>query len=366
MIHGQEIKANHEKWMNRSLSLAIQGLNGASPNPYVGCVLVKNNRLISKGAHLRFGGPHAEVNALRAAGPKARGSKLYVNLEPCSHWGKTPPCADLIIRSGVSQVIVGMVDPNPLVRGKGIAALRRAGIRVLTRIRSKEAMDLNRSFIKYITQKQPYVYLKTACSLDGKIGSVSGQSKWITSAESRAYSHGLRSQMDAVLIGANTLRKDRPSLTSHGQGRNPVRVILTASGQIPSPAAPPDQGSVTWVIHSNPSFKLKTTPGAEWFYLPGNSKGIPFARILDFLGNRGISRLLIEGGGTTSAAALESNCVDEIIFFYAPILIGGKGAKSVFDGNGFKDLLQAPKVQDLKIKKIGPDLILNGRIRSQG
>lgn len=327
-----------DKWILRTLRLAKRGIPWVSPNPYVGCVIAKGARVLSQGAHLKFGGPHAEISALRAAGRKAKGATLYVNLEPCSHWGKTGPCVDAIIGAGIKRVVAAMGDPNPLVRGKGFKALIRAGIKVDNGIRKDEARDLNRSFVKFITRQKPYVFLKSALSLDGKIATSAGESKWITSPESRAFAHRIRSQMDAVLVGAETVRRDDPSLTSHGSGRDPLRVILTRTGRIKKTSKIFSKGPAPLVLKGNVSQVLKK------------------------LAEGGVSRLLVEGGGETAAEFLESGNVDEAFFFIAPILIGGRDAKTGFEGRGFRAVKDALKLKDVTTRKIGPDILIHGRL----
>lgn len=317
-----------KKWINRALRLAQRGFYGASPNPYVGCVIVKNGRNVAEGAHLEFGGPHAEVQALKRAGAKARGATLYCNLEPCRHWGKTPPCTEAIIRAGIKKVVASMADPNPLVRGKGFKDLKRAGIMVETGACEKEAGDLNRSFIKFTRENKPYVFVKAAVSLDGKTSTRTGDSKWISSRESRDYAHRVRAQMDGILVGAETVRRDNPSLTSHGKGRNPVRIVLTRSGRLPLKA------------------KIFNGRAPAWVF-----KRQPLGKMLRTLAQKGISRLLVEGGGKTAAEFIRAGEADEFLFFVAPIWIGG--------ASKVKDALTARK---LTARKIGPDILIRGRV----
>lgn len=319
---------SNESWILRALELAKRGFGAASPNPYVGCVIVKNGRLIAEGAHLEFGGPHAEVQALKRAGAKARGATLYCNLEPCRHWGKTPPCTEAVIRSGIKKVVASMADPNPLVRGKGFKDLKRAGISVETGTCEKEARDLNRSFIKFTRENKPYVFVKVAVSLDGKTATRTGDSKWISSPESRDYAHRVRAQMDGILVGAQTVRRDNPSLTSHGKGRNPVRIVLTRSGKVPKKAMIFDRRAPTWVF-----------------------KGQKLGKVLRTLAQKGISRLLVEGGGKTAAEFIRAGEADEFLIFVAPKWIGG--------ASKVKDALKA---RELSARKIGPDILIRGRV----
>lgn len=351
-----------EKWMSRALLLAEKGRFGASPNPMVGCVVVSNGRAVGEGWHARFGGPHAEIEALRRAGSRAKGATLYLNLEPCSHWGKTPPCADAVIRAGVREVVAAMRDPNFLVAGKGFAKLRKAGVKVRIGTMRREAERLNRAFLKFIRRKRPYVVLKSAMSLDGKIATASGDSRWISSEASRRCARKLRSEMDAVLVGGETVRRDDPSLTSHGLGRDPVRVVLTASGRLPARAKIFDGKARTWVVHGRKNLRGK--PGADWFFVRPRGGRLPFGEVVSLLGARGISKLLIEGGGETAASALGSGEADEVLFFVAPVLIGGKDAPTPIEGKGVRKVADAWKLRDLSVERIGPDLLVRGFVEN--
>ncbi len=365
--------------MDRALRLAAKGASGASPNPYVGCVIVKNGRVLAEGYHARFGGPHAEAAALsrlrNSSTSRFRGTTLYVNLEPCSHWGKTGPCADAIIRSGVREVVAAMGDPNPLVRGKGFAKLRAAGIKVRTGVREAEARELNRPFIHFITRKKPYVFLKAAVSLDGRTATRTLDSKWITSPEARRFSHKLRTEMDAVLVGAETVRRDNPSLTSHGLGRNPVRIVVSASGRLPKNGKIFSKDTQTWIFNGNRRPKSADEDrresgnsangnggnGVRWIYINPRNGKIDFNTVLSELGKRGISRLLIEGGAKTLGWALDSKQVDECLFFVAPLLIGGAKARPATEGEGFAKLKDALHFFSIETKKIGPDILIRAK-----
>ncbi|OGR52418.1 MAG: riboflavin biosynthesis protein RibD [Elusimicrobia bacterium RIFCSPLOWO2_02_FULL_39_32] len=355
-----------EKWIQLTFDLAKKGISGASPNPLVGCVIVKNNRVVGQGTHANFGGPHAEIVALKKSGENAKGGALYTNLEPCCHWGKTPPCTRAIIQAGIRKVISSLPDPNPLVRNKGFKELKLAGIQVETGLFQPEAKDLNRYFIKYMTQKKPYVILKSAMSLDGKIATSLKNSQWISSKASRNFSHTLRTEMDGILVGANTVRQDNPSLTSHGKGRNPVRMVLTKTGELPKDLKIFNSSAPTWIFHSSPSLakrKKIVEKNIEWIYLKSQNGNITFHEFLKECAKREISKLLIEGGGITSTIALEENEVDEILFFIAPILIGGKDAITVFDGKGFQRIKESLRLKKMETKKIGCDLMISARIK---
>ncbi|MBI4055641.1 MAG: bifunctional diaminohydroxyphosphoribosylaminopyrimidine deaminase/5-amino-6-(5-phosphoribosylamino)uracil reductase RibD [Elusimicrobia bacterium] len=244
------------EYLRRAMRLARKGVGKVSPNPLVGCVLVKGGRIVGEGYHPYFGGPHAEIGALEKAGPKAREAALYVNLEPCNCWGKTGPCTAAILQAGISRVVASMADPDPRVSGKGFQVLRQAGIQVRSGLLEAEARDLNRPYLIWTTQKRPYVILKSAATLDGKIAARNGKSRWISSKASRNYVHRLRSQVDAILVGTRTVLQDDPELTSHGQGKNPVRIILDAGGVL-TPQQKVFNGSAqTLLMTSGKNFNL--------------------------------------------------------------------------------------------------------------
>jgi len=362
-----------KKYIQLCLELAKKGVGKVSPNPLVGCVIVKNNRIVGQGYHEYFGGPHAEIEALRNAGPKTKGATLYINLEPCCHWGKTPPCTDAIIDAGIKQVVVSMKDPNPLVNGKGIKQLKVKGVKCKVGILEEEAKELNRAYIKFVTKKMPYVILKTAMSLDGKIATRRGESKWITSTEAREYVHSLRSQVDAVLVGINTVLKDNPTLTTHSKGHNPLRIILDPYLSIPRNAEVLDDQAETLLVISETitqseqnrkKIKILENSGIKILASPEEDGKFDFREIMRQLADMNITSVLIEGGGGTNAYALEAGIVDEIMFFIAPKIIGGKNAPTPVEGEGIKTLSEALRIKDLSIEKIGEDFLLKGKILS--
>ena len=362
------MKATNEeqKWMGRAIRLAQKGIAGASPNPLVGCVIIKDGKILGEGYHEFFGGPHAEVNALKDAGKKSKNATLYVNLEPCCHWGKTPPCTDAIIKAGISKVVAAMPDPNPLVAGKGFKKLISAGITVNVGALKNEAKDLNRSFLKFASRKVPFVSLKSAMSIDGKIATCSGESKWITSEVSRKFSRRLRSEADAILVGAQTVRRDDPELTSHGSGRDPIRVVISGSGKLPAKSKIFSRAAETWLILGNPGKDkdddIQAGSGVRRIYLRSKNGRMDFKDILRKLGSRGISRLLIEGGGETAANALGSGEVDEIYFFIAPVILGGRDAKTPVEGAGVKNIADAFRLKNVNVHRLGEDILVHARI----
>ena len=317
--------------MLECLSLAARGAGHVSPNPLVGCVVVKRGRVIGRGFHRKFGGPHAEVNAIRSVHESVRGATLYVNLEPCHVYGKTPPCTDLIIKSGIAHVVVGMKDPNPLIYGRGIRKLRRAGIRVTVGILERECRTINEFFSRFVTTGLPFVTLKIAQSLDGKIGG--SKRGWITGRTSRKLVHMLRSRYDAVLVGAGTVVKDNPRLTvRHIRGRNPVRIVLDGKFRVSERSAVfrKSAGARTILIsdamyvrrHAGKSSRLRRK-GVEILELKGRGNGrIPLRTVLKEVGSRGIASILVEGGASIFSAFLREDLCDKLLVFVAPKIIG--------------------------------------------
>lgn len=352
---------NEERFMRRALSLARRGRGKVSPNPMVGCVLVKGGRVVGEGWHARFGGPHAEPRALKAAGKRARGATAYVTLEPCCYHGKTPPCTAALTQAGVRRVVAGARDPNPRVSGRGLAALRRAGIRTQLGLLAKEAAALYRPFSVFIRQRRPYVILKAAASLDGRIETASGQSKWITSPEARALSRRMRSEVDAILVGVETVKADDPRLTASG-GRNPVRIILDSKLRAPRNARVfrgPGRAIVATAVSFNGRRPL---PRVDHLRIPRRKGGLDLGFLLRRLAAQGIGTLLIEGGSAVHTSFLEADLVDELRLFMAPRLIGGAGARSFFEGRGFRRLSRSLSLTDVRVRTIGGDLLVTGLV----
>lgn len=334
--------------MRRALALARLGKK-TFPNPRVGCVLVKDGRIISEGWHAVYGGPHAEAVALKKAGLAARGATAYVTLEPCcAHPGKkTPPCADSLIKAGVVEVVAALRDPNPGVAGKGLSLLRRAGLKTRVGLCAAGAAALNADFLARMKQNKPYVILKTALSLDGKASAVGGKSRWVTGSAARGMGHKLRTQIDAILVGIGTVLADDPSLTSHGAGRNPVRVVLDTRGRVPSRARVLDGKAPTWIFTAS----TKSFHGAQSIRVPAKNGKLDLKRVLRELGRRGICRLLVEGGPTVHAAFLAEHAVDEALVFIAPKFLSGT-----------RDPNAAPRLRRLKTRKVGPDILFYGKV----
>lgn len=364
-----DTKSLHEKFIRLTFKLAENGRGYTGLNPIVGCVIVKNNNIISTGYHRYFGGPHAEINALEKIKYQAKDATLYVNLEPCCHYGKTPPCTSAIIKSGIKEVVASISDPNPLVNGRGFKTLKNNGIKVTVGLLSSQAKFLNRAYFKYMVTKLPYCVIKTALSFDGKIATHSGDSKWITSEEARNYVYNMRSKMDAIIVGVNTIIKDNPTLTSHGYGKNPVRVIIDPHLLIPKKSQVLRNEGETIIVTTEEAFKqrnLKIKSNVKFIIFKKNlKKYFEFKKILTELTKYNISNVLIEGGGTTNALALKSGVVDEILFFYAPIIIGGKNAITPVEGEGVKYIHQSLKIKYYKISKIGQDVLIHAYLNSE-
>ena len=360
-----------EFFMRRALELAQKAQGETSPNPMVGAVLVKNGIVVGEGFHRKAGLPHAEVEALRKAGKKARGAVLYVNLEPCCHFGKTPPCTQAIISAGVKKVIVGMRDPNQLMSGKGLRQLKKNGLQVMTGILSKECKTLNEVFIKFIRTGNPFVLLKTAISLDGKIATHSGESQWITGTKAREKVHHIRNEIDAILAGAGTIVKDNPFLTTRLKRKSavvkhPVRVILDNEFLVPLKSNVFKNAKTQSVLYATskklPVSRRKelTRKGVDILILKENKGGVDLQHLLEALGERNITSVLIEGGAEVNASALEAGIVDKVLVFVAPILIGGKDAPGPLGGKGIRQLASAFKIKNMTVNQIGNDLMLEG------
>lgn len=359
-----------ERYMRMALHLALKGIGRTSPNPMVGAVLVRGGRIVGTGYHRQAGGDHAELAVLKQAGIRARGATLYLNLEPCDHQGKTPPCTHSLIQSGVKKVVAGMLDPNPLVSGRGFRRLRRARIQVHSDVLKRECRRLNEAFIKFITHQVPFVILKLAASLDGSIATSTGDSRWITDVAARRYVHQLRNQVDAILVGVGTVVADDPRLTCRlAGGRDPWRVILDGHLRIPLTACLFQQrGSGRTIVVTGarvPPRKVKTIEllGAHIWRFPFRGRWIPFNALLKRLAKMGLVSVMIEGGGTTAARALLEGVVDKVLFFYAPKIIGGEG-KRMIGALGIEKMSGCKNIKDVEIKRFGKDVLVSGYLNS--
>ncbi len=363
------MSSSDRKWMDRVLRLAQARGKYVSPNPEVGAVLVKNGRLVGEGGHSRYGGPHAEILALAKAGNKAKGSTLYVNLEPCSHYGKTPPCVESIIQSGIVRVVASMEDPFPLVQGKGFKLLRKAGIQVKVGLLAEQAYQINESFLSSIRRKRPKVILKAAISLDGKMAGPSGKSKWITGEMARKRAHELRCKADAVLVGIGTALKDNPSLTPRLAGFNrrdgwPMRVVLDGKLRLPLGCNLLKGSSKTIVftsVHSSlPAQRRMEKAGALVFRVPSREKMLSLKAVLRVLHQLNVRTLLVEGGSKVHASWIEEGLADEAVLFISPKILGGNGPG--WAGiKGVENPNQALQLADISVERAGEDFQLTGK-----
>jgi len=361
-----------EKYMKLALDLAKKGTRAVRTNPKVGAVVVKNNKIIGRGFHKYFGGPHAEVYALRQAGARAKGASLYISLEPCSHWGKTPPCSDAIIQSGIKQVIIGAKDPNPVNKGRGLKMFKKAGIKIKTGVLEKQAQQLNEVFMKYIKTGRPYVIIKAAQTIDGKIATKTGDSRWITEKKARQFSHKLRADVDAIMVGVETILKDDPLLTvryPEKPKRQPVKVILDSSLRISPDAkifSKSSPGKVVLATTRKASKeKIKMLLSKKIQIMQANIKDgrVDVDDVLIELGHMGISSVLVEGGGNIIASLLREKLADKAYFFIAPKIIGGKDAVTSVEGSGIAKIKDAIKLRNASVKNIGEDVLIEGYLK---
>ncbi|HZO82930.1 MAG TPA: bifunctional diaminohydroxyphosphoribosylaminopyrimidine deaminase/5-amino-6-(5-phosphoribosylamino)uracil reductase RibD [Candidatus Binataceae bacterium] len=357
-----------ERYMRRALALARRMVGLTSPNPAVGCVIVRGGRLVGQGATAAGGRPHAETVALRRAGARARGATAYVSFEPCAHRGRTPPCAAALVAAGVSRVVVGCTDPYPPVRGRGIAILRAAGIEVTTNVLAEECRRLNEGFITRVTRGRPFVTLKLALSLDGRITAASGDSRWISSAASRALVHRWRREADAVMVGAGTVLADDPRLTCRiAGGRDPARVIVDARLRCPPGARVFRQRSEAPTLlvttRANAARARRRYAGARVEVLGVRARGgeIDLCALMRELAGRGWSKLLIEGGAHLAGAALRAGIVDRIAFFVAPLLVGA-GLPAI-EGICARRMREAIRLRALAARRVGDDWLFEGAPR---
>lgn len=351
------------------MRLALKAKAKTSPNPIVGAVVVKGGRVIGQGYHHRAGMPHAEIIALDEAGKKTKGAALYVTLEPCAHFGRTPPCVDRIIKSGVREVIVGMVDPNPLNNGKGLKILRQHNIKVEVGILEEELRKINEVFIKYITKRMPFVTVKVAQSLDGKIATKTGESKWITSDKSRAYAHRLRRDYDAIMVGVNTVLRDNPRLNAWFSKKPLTKIIVDSKLSTPQDANIFSTRGQVVIVTSFVSPGQETEnkkilqAKAKMLEVKEKTGQINLKDMLKKLAQLGITNILVEGGGTLIGSLFDEGLVDKALFFMSPKVIGGKDAISSVMGHGISRIDRAIKLKDVKIRRLKEDFLIEGRIK---
>ncbi len=354
-------------YMAHALSLAKVALGNTSPNPAVGAVIVKDGTIIGEGYTQPPGSPHAEVVALNEAGERAKGATMYVTLEPCCHFGRTPPCTKAIIDAGINDVHIAIIDPNPLVSGKGKAELEAAGIEISLGEHEEEARELNEAYIKFITTGLPFTTVKFAVSLDGKLATRTGDSKWISGDESRGYVHRLRRISDAIMVGVNTVIVDDPLLTARGGGeieRQPLRVIVDSQGRTPLSARVFQSPGRTLLAVGEPIGEDKVSQfeeaGAEVIRFPSRDGLVDIEELLRALGRMEITSVLVEGGGTLLGSFFDLALVDKVIVFIAPIIIGGREAKLAVGGGGVDKISEALRLTNMRVERFGEDVMVTG------
>jgi diaminohydroxyphosphoribosylaminopyrimidine deaminase/5-amino-6-(5-phosphoribosylamino)uracil reductase len=361
-----------EKYMKRALEIAKLGEGHTSPNPLVGAIIVKNGKIIGEGYHEKYGENHAEVNAFLNAEEDVTGADMYVTLEPCSHYGNTPPCSERIVKEGIKKIFIAMEDPNPLVAGRGIQILKEAGIEVETGILEKEAEDLNEIFLKYIKDKIPFCILKTAMSLDGKIATYTGDSKWISNEKSRRYVHQLRHKVSSIMVGIGTVLADDPLLTTRLEdkdGTDPIRVIVDSKGRIPLESKVINSTSrakpilaTTSKIPKHKKEQLESKK-VEVVITPTKNNQVDLNYLFKYLGDKGIDSVLVEGGSTLNESIIKEKLVDKVITFIAPKIIGGVKAKTPVEGKGFEYVKEAVVLEKIKTKIFDEDVMISGYVR---
>jgi diaminohydroxyphosphoribosylaminopyrimidine deaminase/5-amino-6-(5-phosphoribosylamino)uracil reductase len=352
--------ADFEKLMRQAFKLAEKGLGYTSPNPPVGAIIINDGEVIAKGYHRRFGAPHAEIEALRKAKDRSRNAIIISTLEPCSHFGKTPPCADALIAAGIRTVVSAIEDPNPLVSGKGFGKLRGAGIEVINGVGENQAQRFYQPYFKFITTGISYVTVKFAQSIDGRIATATGHSRWISSPESLKFAHKLRAANDAVLVGANTLKSDDPLLTTRlVKGRNPARIVLTESGKLNFKSKLFHDNAARTIVATGRNSILKSNGHFEIIRLKKQTDSLSLKDLLHQLGRMGIMNLLVEGGSEVITSFLKQKLADKVIICVAPMIIG-QGLDAVGDLK-VKKIAGALKLEEREWIRSGPDMILSGR-----
>ncbi len=370
-----------EKFMKLALSLAEQARGRTSPNPMVGAVIVRDGQIVGSGYHRKAGTPHAEIHAIADAGAKTKDAAIYVSLEPCSHYGRTGPCTEAIVAAGLSRVVMAMMDPNPKVSGRGKKILEDHDIEVKTGVLENEARKLNEAYIKYITTNRPFVILKTAMSLDGKIATASGKSRWISSEASRKMVHQIRDEVDAIMVGIGTVLRDDPSLTtrleiplnpplkkgdlSDRRGHDPIRIILDSRARIPLEAKVLNLNSpartIVAVTSQSPQEKIdQLRQRADVLILPEQNGKVDLQALMGKLGQMEVMSVLLEGGAEVNASALKAGIVDKVMVFIAPKLIGGSGAPGPIGGAGIDKLSEAVSLTDISLDRVGEDILVTG------
>lgn len=350
------------EFMARAIELAKRGVGAVDPNPLVGAVIVRSGKIIGEGWHQRFGGAHAEINAFKSLKEDCKGAEMYVTLEPCAHYGKTPPCALAVAEKGIKKVYIGITDPNPKVAGKGAEILRNAGIEVEIGVMEKECRELNRVFLKHITTAMPYVLLKCAASLDGKTACCTGESKWISCEESRKEVMELRNYYMGIMAGINTVLADDPRLTCRLEGgRDPYRIIIDSKMRLPLDAKVigNDGKCIVAAAADSEKRRLLEEKGVK-VLICGDGGKVGLKKLMYELGAIGINGILLEGGGTLAFSAMQSGIVDRVRLYTAPMFIGG--TKTAVGGEGFAHIADCPRLENISVRRVGNDIVTEGDV----
>ncbi len=355
------------KYMERAIELAARARGRTSPNPLVGAVIVKDGQIVGEGYHQKAGTAHAEIHALKAAGQQAWGASLYVSLEPCCHQGRTPPCTEAIIKAGIKRVVIAVLDPNPKVAGKGVKILQEAGIETEVGVMKEDALYLNEIFFKYIQQKLPFVAIKTAMTLDGKIATGSGDSRWVTGAAARKYVHHLRNTYDAILVGIGTVLADNPQLNTRLDQeltRDPIRIVIDSNLDLPLDSviacSSREQPTIIFCGMHIDDHKAQDLAllGIEIIKLELEDDQVPLSTAMSILAHREISSVLVEGGGEINASFINQGLVDKLYWFIAPKIVGGRGGPSPVGGNGCQFMNEAVQLTISKVQSFGKDILI--------
>jgi len=358
-----------EKYMALALELAEKGRGNVEPNPMVGAVLVKDGGIVGRGYHQVFGGAHAEINAIKEGGTNCRGAALYISMEPCAHYGKTAPCVDAIIKAGIKKVVTAVFDPNPITSGKGIQKLKGAGIEVVMGVMETQARRLNAPFFKLMQQGLPYITVKWAMSVDGKIATRTGESKWITSEESRKYVHKIRGQMDGILVGINTVVRDNPLLTCRIEGgQNPKRIVVDSNAVLPINSrllSTINEGEIIVAVSKNAQrnrIEKLEQMGCKIVQTEDINDRVDLHELFRRLGEMELTNILVEGGSRVITSVIEDRLADRVVFV-APIIIGGAGAKSPVLGTGINKISEAAEIDEIEIKRFSNDIVIEGTLK---
>lgn len=377
IFYYREIRGDYNvesKFMARALEIAKRGSGYTNPNPLVGAVIVRDGRIIGEGYHEVYGSNHAEINAFNNATEDVRGATMYVTLEPCAHYGKTPPCAKAIVEKGIKKVVIGLKDPNPLVAGKGIKILEDNGVEVIVGLLEEQGRQLNEIFLKYITTNIPFCIMKTAMTLDGKIATKTGDSRWVTEELSRKYVHKLRNRVAGIMVGIGTILADDPLLNTRldGEGsKDPVRIIIDSTGRIPLKAKVLNSNSkakaIVAVTEKAEKDKIRALEekGAEVIITPTKNNGVDLYYLMKILGEKKIDSILLEGGSKINYSALEAKIVDKVNAFIAPKIIGGDTAKTPVGGEGKVFMKDAISLKNINFHRFGNDIMIEGYVMKE-